>query len=186
MTSLLAVGLLGLLLPGTPGDVVLKDTRGRTIAPLERTGKPATVYFFLLSECPNANAYAPEINRIVAKYQKQNVALTVVMVDPSLSATSASRHAKDYGFRAPILLDPSQKLTQAAGVKISPSAAVFDRSMRLVYSGRIDDLFYQPGRRRPRATRHDLREAVDATLAGKPVKAARTTAIGCILPTPER
>ncbi|MCZ7644490.1 MAG: hypothetical protein M5U26_04270 [Planctomycetota bacterium] len=39
-------------------------------------------------------------------------------------------------------------------------------------------------KQRKEATRHDLREALDAVLAGKPVAEARTKAIGCFIPKP--
>jgi hypothetical protein len=186
MRLVITAGLLAIAATSMAGDLVLSTTTGKKLAPLKATGKKATVYFFLLSECPNANAYAPEINRIVARYSKLGVALSVVMVDPTLKATDAARHARDYGFKTPVLLDPGQRLAGPSKIRISPSVAVYDRAMKLAYTGRIDDLFYAPGKRRPSARVHDLTNALDAVLTGKRVPDAHTTAIGCILPTPER
>src|SRR4051812_3029369 len=88
--------------------LVLKDASGRKIAPLRQTGRPATVYLFVLADCPIANAYAPEIRRIRAAYANKGVAFTLVMVDPTLPAAQATAHAKAFGLGAmPILLDPS-------------------------------------------------------------------------------
>jgi hypothetical protein len=54
----------------------------------------------------------------------------------------------------------------------------------LVYRGRIDDQWSALGARAPAASRHDLRDAVAARLAGRPVAVARTESVGCLLPEP--
>jgi len=52
----------------------------------------------------------------------------------------------------------------------------------LVYRGRIDDQFAGLGKRRTVVTSHDLRDALEATLVGKPVPQPRTEAVGCPIP----
>jgi hypothetical protein len=52
----------------------------------------------------------------------------------------------------------------------------------VLYRGRIDDRVADFGKRRVEPTRRDLRLALDAILAGKPVPARRTKAVGCYIP----
>ena len=49
------------------------------------------------------------------------------------------------------------------------------------YRGRIDDTYFGYGKRRFAATHHDLRDALEAVLSGKPVHERTTEAIGCFI-----
>jgi hypothetical protein len=55
------------------------------------------------------------------------------------------------------------------------------RTGELLYRGRIDDGYAALGKKRAVVTEHDLRDALDAIAAGKPVKKAKTKAIGCLI-----
>jgi thiol-disulfide isomerase/thioredoxin len=144
-------------------------------------GKKAVVLLFIARDCPISNAYAPEIGRICARYTAQKVAFYLVYPDPDTSLAAAKQHAKEYGYTCPVLLDPAHRLARKAGATVTPEAAVFAPGGKLLYRGRIDDLYLGFGRRRDHATRHDLRDALDAVLGGRPVPAPRTQAIGCFL-----
>ena len=144
-------------------------------------GRKAAVLLFIARDCPISNSYAPEIKRIIARYTPQKVAFTLVYPDPDTTLTSARRHAKDYGYTCPLLLDPAHKLVHKSGVTVTPEVAVFAPSGKLLYRGRIDDLYLGFGQRRYAVTRHDLRDALDAVLSGRPVPSAKTQAIGCFI-----
>ncbi|HUQ87649.1 MAG TPA: hypothetical protein VM096_08830, partial [Vicinamibacterales bacterium] len=66
------------------------------------------------------------------------------------------------------------------GVTVTPEVAVM-RGSTLVYRGRIDDRYVELGRERPKPTRHDLEEALNAAIAGKTIAIRQTRAVGCIL-----
>jgi hypothetical protein len=72
-------------------------------------------------------------------------------------------------------------LVKRAEATISPQAAVFDHTGRLVYSGRIDDRYVSFGKARPSPQTHDLENAIAATLEGKNVAEPRTHSVGCYL-----
>src|SRR6185436_4430790 len=103
-------------------------------------------------------------------------------VESDLTAEKARSHVKDYGFKCGALLDPEHRLVKASGATISPEAAVFLADGTLAYRGRIDDRVADFGKRRVEPTRRDLRLALDAILAGKPVQARLTKAVGCYIP----
>ncbi len=146
-----------------------------------RAGKKAVVLLFIARDCPISNAYAPELQRLCARYTPQNVAFYLVYPDPDTSLAAARQHAKEYGYTCPLLLDPTHRLARKAGATVTPEAAVFARDGRLLYRGRIDDLYLGFGRRRDHALRHDLRDALDAALSGRLVPAPKTQAIGCFI-----
>jgi hypothetical protein len=65
---------------------------------------------------------------------------------------------------------------------MAPEAAVLAPDGKVVYRGRIDDRYADYGKRRPEPTQRDLRDALDAVLENKPVRAPTTKVIGCYLP----
>jgi len=143
--------------------------------------QPFEVFIFVAHDCPVANAYAPEVARLCHDYGPRGVSFKVVYADPDLTPEAARRHAAEYGFPCPTLLDSDFRVVKRTGVTKTPEAAVLDPRGTLLYRGRIDDLFPALGTRRPAPTRRDLREALDAVLDGRPVPVARTEPVGCDL-----
>ena len=163
-------------------ELSLKDVDGASQRPLAEAGQAATVLFFVLHDCPIANAYAPEISRIAADYRERGVRVFLIYAEEDLSPAAARKHAREYAYRCPALLDPKGTLTRAAGATVSPEAAVFSAKGALLYRGRIDDRVIAPGKHRAEPHERDLRVALEAILAGKPVRERFTRAIGCYLP----
>jgi hypothetical protein len=143
----------------------------------------AVALVFVLADCPIANGYAPEINRLCAAYGPRGVRFFLVQVDEDLSSRAAAEHAREYGYTCPVVLDGGHVLVRRAGARMVPEVAVFGRDGERKYFGRIDDLYAELGKRRARATSHDLRDALDAVLAGRPVARPVTPAVGCFIPT---
>jgi thiol-disulfide isomerase/thioredoxin len=141
------------------------------------------VLFFVTNDCPVSNAFAPEIARICAEYGPKGADCELVYVDPTLTDAAAMAHAKDYGHGPyPKLVDRKHELVKETGVTITPEVAVVNAAGKVVYRGRIDNSFAALGQPRRTATEHDLRDALDATLAGKPAPRAETKALGCYIP----
>lgn len=159
------------------------DLQGTIRRPLDLGVDKASVVFFVTHDCPIANALAPEIQAIVDAHQKSPLRFLLVHVDPYITAAAAKDHARDYSLRLPVILDPHHLLVRRLGVTITPEVAVWvDGS--LAYRGRINDLFADLGRKRRAPTTHDLRDALQAVLAGEKVSTSHTTAVGCDLPDP--
>lgn len=142
------------------------------------------VLFFLMTDCPIANLYAPEIGRFLGEYESKKVSVSIVYVDTGITAEAAKHHGKEYKLPSNSVLDPSHSLAKAVGATVSPEAVVLDAKGSVVYSGRIDDRVVDYGKVRTKPTRQDLRMAVDQLLQGKRVEKSRTKAIGCIFRKP--
>ena len=143
----------------------------------------ATVLFFLTYDCPISNRYAPEINRIVAQYRKQNIAFYFVYADSAGTNAQTRKHLKAFGFSAPGMRDTKHKLVKLTGVTVTPEVAVLTPAGKRVYRGRIDNRILAFGKQRDKPTVFDLRSALDAVLQQKPVQTAQTEAIGCFIPS---
>jgi hypothetical protein len=156
----------------------IRDMTGAVQRPLEAAGKAGSVLIFYWHDCPICNSYAPEINRICAAHT--NFAFYIVQVDPDLTPAAAQKHARDFALRSVVLLDGKHRLVKLAGATTTPEAVVFGKSKNVLYRGRIDNLYPSLNQRRAEATEHDLRDALDAITAGKPIK-AQYPATGCLI-----
>jgi hypothetical protein len=163
-----------------------RDLDGRAHTPLAQPDKKATVFIFILPDCPISNAYAPEIKRICKDYESKKIAVFLIHADPDVTAEQAKKHAKEYGYTCPVLLDPTQVLVKRTGVTIAPEVAVLGSDGKALYRGRIDDWYVEVGKRRAEPTQRDLRNALDAILQGKAPPITLTKAIGCYLPEPKK
>ena len=181
ISRLLVLLALAVLTPATPA-VEWRDIFGHDQRPLEKSPARADVIIFILHDCPVANAFAPEINRLAAEFQPRGIRFFVVHTDPSLSAVAAQQHAKDFAYRCPVLLDPGHRLVARLKAAVTPEAFVVTPVGATAYRGRIDDRFVELGKRRQEPTRRDLRLALEAILAGQPVAEPVTKAIGCFIP----
>jgi hypothetical protein len=138
-----------------------------------------TVYVFTTTDCPIANRYAPEIQRLAAKYQ-QYARFVLVYPVPTDTPELILEHQKKYAYVLDSVRDPDQKLLKMTGVTVSPEVAVM-RGSQLLYRGRVDDRYIELGKERPNPTRHDLEAALDLITTGRPVAVRQTQAVGCIL-----
>ena len=152
------------------------DLDGRAATPL-RVGK-ISVLIFVRTDCPISNRYAPEIQRLSKAYRLRGVEFWLVYPNPDETAGGIRRHAADYGYDLGLLRDPTHDLVQRSQVTITPEAAVFSGE-RLVYHGRIDDRYPDLGKARRTTGAHDLEDALESVLAGRPVRTAVTRAVGC-------
>lgn len=166
-----------------PLDIEVTGTQGAGLKPLKLAeGKKAAVFIFVLHDCPIANASAPELERIRKDYINKGVEFYLVHEDPELTPAGAQKHADEFKLGHVVLSDPDHKLAKACGATSVPEAAVTNREGVVKYLGRINDLYADFGKRRPEPSVHDLRNALDAIIAGTPVPKAAGPCIGCLIP----
>jgi hypothetical protein len=168
--------------PAPDVRLTVSDVHGVRRYPLDAREKKAIVLIFIAHDCPIANGYAPEINRICVEYARRGAAFFVVYVEPDLPAQEARKHARAFAYPCPALLDRAHTLVRRTGATVTPEAAVLAPDGRLRYRGRIDDRHVDFGKRRLQPTTRDLRLALDAVLQGKTVPTPVTRAVGCFIP----
>ena len=163
-------------------ELRLPDLDGRQAEPLRAKDAKAIVFIFIRTDCPISNRYAPEVRRLHDKFAKSGVRFWLVYPDPGESGESIRNHIKEYEYRLSVLRDPEHKLVKMSGAQVTPEAAVFLPSGRMVYRGRIDDRYVAFGKVRPVPTTRDLEQVLEAMLEGKQVTKKTTAAIGCFIP----
>lgn len=133
---------------------------------------------FLNATCPVAQRYLPRLEELHKKYAAQGIRLVGVYNSQEETPKDIAAHALAAGLSFPIVWDEEQKCTLALGVERVPQVVLLDGARRIVYSGRIDDQ-YRTGGVQPRVGRHDLAEAIDELLSGKPISVPETAVDGC-------
>lgn len=161
-----------------PSPVV--DLAGHSVDPFSTHGQ-VEVFLFARSDCPITKRYAPELGRIAGEFQGKGVAFWLVFPDRAETAADVRSLIAEYHFPGTPLLDASHALVKRAHATVAPEASVFDKQDRLIYHGRIDDLYIDIGKSRQEAQTHDLESAISAALSGTPVKDSETRAVGCSL-----
>lgn len=141
---------------------------------------PVLVYVQGCNHCPVVHAYLDRINEIDVDYRDRGVQFVMVNSNdaeryPDDGFAAMQTFAAERGLAFPYLHDVDQSVAQAYRTFRTPEILVFDRERKLRYHGRIDDNTKEP----LAATRHDLREALEALLAGNEVAEAETYAVGC-------
>jgi hypothetical protein len=161
----------------------VRDIDGVERQPLQVEHGRVEALFFIAQDCPISNRYAPEIRRICDQYAPRGVACALVYVDPGLSDTDVANHARDYGHGAyPKYVDRTHALVAATGVTVTPEAVLIRADESIAYRGRIDNSYAALGKPRSVVTEHDLRDALDQVLAGRPVAKREVPPIGCYIP----
>src|SRR5438477_9029944 len=147
------------------------------------------VVVFTCNHCPTAQYYEDRLKQIVDDYSGRGVALLAInpndprsvrldelgYTDLSDSFAEMKIRAKHKKFNFPYLYDgDKEEVSRAYGPAATPHAFVFDKERKLRYVGRVDDS------ERPEFVKtHDLRNAIDALLAGHEMDVTQTKTFGC-------
>ena len=135
----------------------------------------AVAVLFVATKCPVSNAYNTRMAALGKEYAAKGIALVGINSNKSEPAAEVKAHAEKHGFTFAVLKDEGNRIADAYGASHTPEVFVVDPKGDLRYHGRIDENQDDPkGVKSP-----DLRNALDAVLAGKPVPVAQTKAFGC-------
>lgn len=148
------------------------------------------VVVFTCNHCPTAQAYEERLIKLHGDYKDKGVALVAINPNDPLAVRLDELGYSDLGdsleemklraaerkFPFPYLDDgDTQTVSRTYGALATPHAFVFDADRKLRYQGRIDDSERDPAK----VKNHDLRDAIDALLAGKAPPVERTNVFGC-------
>lgn len=158
--------------------LVLPAIDGKTEDALAAGGKKAVLLVFVSPFCTTTRPFMPEINAIAAEYGDR-VACRLVHADPEVTVEVAFQHADLNGVKTPVLVDREQRLARRVQARVTPEAVLLAPSGEVLYKGRINDLYLGPTKRQRAATTRDLRDVLEAVLAGRPLPAPQHEAQGC-------
>ncbi len=179
-----------MLAPGEAApEFELPGVDGRKYSLKDFAAAKVLAVLFTCNHCPTAQAYEGRIKKLVADFRGRGVALVAISPNDSQavrldelgytdlgdSLEEMKIRAKDAGFEFPYLYDgDTQAVSRAYGPRATPHVFVFDTERKLRYSGRIDD--DESGKK---IKSHDLQDAIEAVLSGKPIATPATRSFGC-------
>lgn len=163
-------------------DFVLKNAvDGRTVSLQDFEGEPALLVMFICNHCPYVQHIRPELGRLAGDYRPEGLAIVAI------NSNSEETHPQDgpdamkglavaERWDFPFLFDETQAVARQYKAACTPDFFLFDADRKLVYRGQLDGS--RPGNGIP-LTGVDLRAAIDAVLAGRPVAAEQKPSLGC-------
>ena len=164
-------------------DFTLPDTIGHSISVSLSSfcDAKALLIMFLSNHCPFVKHVQKEIVRIANEYQTKGVAVIGISSNdpntyPQDGPEAMAQEARRAGYDFAYLYDGTQKVAQAYHAACTPDFYVFDRDHRLVYRGQLDD---SRSGNDVLVTGQDVRAAIDAVLAGRPVSPTQKPSLGC-------
>ena len=165
---------------GTPApEFSLPDPDGQLHSLPEKAS--AFLVMFICNHCPFVKHIRTELAQLGRDYGGRDVAIVAINsndVDnyPADGPEQMRQEVIDKGYNFPYLLDADQSVAKAYRAACTPDFYLFNADRKLVYSGQLDGS--RPGNSVPVDGR-DLRAALDAVLAGRPVNNDQAPSIGC-------
>lgn len=155
-------------------DLVGVDDQKHSLG--EHADAKAVVVVFTCNHCPVAKAYEDRINAIAADYQGKDVDVVAINVSnlEQDRLPAMKERAEENGFKFDYLYDPSQEIGRAYSAAVTPHVFLLDGDRNVAYIGAIDDNMSED-----KATKHYLRDAIDAVLAGSKPQTDSTKPVGC-------
>ena len=162
-------------------DFRLPDTEGKTVALNDFKYAPALLVSFICNHCPYVKHVRHELAALAGEYAAKGVAVVGISANdavayPDDAPDKMAEEKAAVGYTFPYLHDETQEVARAYRAACTPDFYVFDAGRSLVYRGQLDDS--RPGNSKP-VTGRDLRAALDALLAGRPVAPDQRPSIGC-------
>ena len=161
-------------------DFDLPGVDGKDYSLASFKSAPLLVVVFSCNHCPYVVGSEERMIKFYNDYKGKGVAMIAINSNetdqhPMDSFEHMKTHAAEKKLTWPYVRDETQEIARAYGGLRTPHYYVFDKDRKLRYTGRMDDNPRNPGKE----TTHELRDAVDALLAGKKPPVELTNPIGC-------
>ena len=163
--------------PAPPFDLPGVDGRSRALDDYREA--PVLAVVWSCNHCPYVQGWEGRMKAIQGDYADRGFRLVAINSNdaeryPDDSFEEMRARAAEQAFNFDYLYDADQSTARAYGPSRTPEVFLFDEGRKLAYHGAIDD-----SRDDRTVTRHHLREALDALLAGDRPAIAETPPVGC-------
>jgi peroxiredoxin len=163
-------------------DFSLPDVvTGKTISLRNFAAKKGLLVMFICQHCPYVQHIKKELAKLSHDYAQKDIGMVAISSNdadnyPDDAPAGLKALAQEQGFTFPFCHDETQEIAKAYTAACTPDFFLFNKERELVYRGQLDES--RPGNGKP-VTGRDLRAAIDAVLADKPVDSHQVPSIGC-------
>ena len=181
----LSVLSLGRVLGGEKSQSIFSlktKTPANTEFSMDSLGKnKASVLVFLSESCPICQKYSPTLRKLYQDFSAQNIGFYGVYPSMFIAQDSVVSFAKKYNLPFTMLIDSNQQITNTLKAKITPEVFVLSQEGKILYRGRIDNLFPAIGRKRTNATTHELQDVLSAIVNNASIQVKESEPVGCFI-----
>jgi peroxiredoxin len=166
----------------TAPDFNLMDVvSGKNMTLADFQNKKILLVMFICRHCPYVVHIKEQLVALNNDYASKDIALVGISSNdasshPADAPPSLKEFMQENKLSFPLLYDETQEVAKAYTAACTPDFFLYDRGRTLIYRGQLDES--RPGNDKP-LTGKDLRDAIDAALADKPVTADQKPSAGC-------
>lgn len=177
----MAVSSKSIELGSTMPEFTLPDPEGKLWRGKELFGPKGLLVAFTCNHCPYALAIWPRLIAL-AKFASP-LGVNVVGINPNAANPDYPEDGvepmkvkiREWGIPFPYLVDKTQETARAFDAQCTPDLYLYGADTNLAYHGRLDDNWQEPSR----VTKQELKAAIEALVAGKPVSREQFSSLGC-------
>jgi peroxiredoxin len=163
-----------LAIGATVESFTLPDGDGKEHSLDSLKGTKGSVLIFVATKCPVSNAYNERMEKLAQDYRDRGINVIGINSNAPENGAAIKAHAAENKLTFPILKDSGNKVANRLGATVTPEVYFLDANNKLIYRGRIDN-----AKDAAQVNSSELRDAIEATLAGKPVAKTTAAAFGC-------
>lgn len=181
----MAFTLVEVLPIGSPmpkADIKLKDISGKEVSVKEVNKENGVLVMFSCNTCPYVIKNQQRTIEVATHAEKNNVGVVILNSNEALrddadSYEAMKAYAKEQGYKWHYLVDKNHEMADAFGANRTPECFLFNKELKLVYHGAIDD---NPSDE-ANVKRHHLKEAINEMAAGKDISYKQSRSVGCTI-----
>jgi peroxiredoxin len=166
--------------------LVAKTTDGQQAGFKDFLGAEGSLvcFAFLYPDCSMSQRYGPVLNSLQQTYNNRGLRIVGIICEwdtPEQIETYKREYALDY----PVFTDADFQLVKLMDINVTPEVVLVNSQGQILYQGRIDDRYYERGRKAPGEPSPELRNAIDDVLSDRPVLESKTLPAGCPIDRPD-
>ena len=163
-------------------DLKMQDISGKEVALQDAIKENGMLVMFSCNTCPIV-VKNQQRTLAISKYATENkVGVIILNSNEALRADDDSYaamqvYAKEQGYQWNYVVDKNYVVADAFGANRTPECFLFDKNLKLVYHGAIDNSALDEAA----TTRVHLKEAINEMIAGKEVTVKESRSVGCTI-----
>ena len=167
-------------------EMKMKDISGNDFSIIDLNQKNGLLVIFSCNTCPfvignyKNEGWEPRYNQIYRTANNNQIGMVLINSNEAKrngddSFDNMKKRSLENNYKAPYLIDKDNKLADAFGASTTPHVFLFNKDLKLVYTGAIDDAV---------KSSKDVKEkwlenALNSLGAGKKIKPNKTRNSGC-------
>jgi peroxiredoxin len=163
-------------------DLKLKDISGKEVAMKDAKKENGVLVMFSCNTCPYVIKNQARTIAVSNFALKKNIGVILLNSNEALrgdedSFDAMKEYAKNQGYKWNYVVDQDHVIADAFGANRTPECFLFNKDLKLVYHGAIDDNPSDAGN----VTRQHLQEAINELVAGKDISVKESRSVGCTI-----